>query len=145
MAEAVVAADVALGVLPIENSLHGPVAETHDLLYEAPLSIVSEITLPVVHALVARNPIQLSEVRTLRSKPEAFDQCRQFVHASGARCIAAATTAEAAQEVSESGDPTEAAIASTAAAAHFGLHVIAPDVGDHEAFTRFVEIGRAHV
>ncbi|MBV8395341.1 MAG: bifunctional chorismate mutase/prephenate dehydratase, partial [Actinobacteria bacterium] len=50
--EAAVAAEVQLGVLPIENSLHGPVAETHDLLYEAPLSIVSEVTLPIVHCLV---------------------------------------------------------------------------------------------
>ena len=41
-------------MLPIENSLHGPVAETHDLLYEAPLSIVSEVTLPIVHCLVAQ-------------------------------------------------------------------------------------------
>src|SRR5215472_18686494 len=67
--EAAVAADVSLGVLPIENSLHGPVAETHDLLYEAPLSIVSEVTLPIVHCLLAKEPIQVSEVRTLRSFP----------------------------------------------------------------------------
>ena len=108
--EAAVAADVALGVLPI------------------------------VHCLVARNPIQASEVRTLRSNPVAFDQCRELVHASGARCIATATTADAAREVAESDDPAEAAIASAEAAAHFGLHVISPDVGDHTAFTRFVGI-----
>jgi len=138
--EAAVAAEVSLGVLPIENSLHGPVAETHDLLYEAPLSIVSEVTLPIVHSLVAKTPIQPSEVTTLRSNPVAFDQCREFVHASGARCIAAATTADAAREVAESDDLQEAAIASAEAAAHYGLHVIAPDVGDHTAFTRFVAI-----
>src|SRR6266478_6942616 len=138
--EAAVAAEVSMGVLPIENSLHGPVAETHDLLYEAPLSIVSEVTLPIVHCLVAKTPIQVSEVKTLRSKSEAFDQCREFVHASGARCLPAATTAEAAREVAESDDPTEAAIASAEAAARFDLHVIAPDVGDHTAFTRFVGI-----
>jgi prephenate dehydratase len=140
VAEAAVAGDVSLGVLPIENSLHGPVAETHDLLYEAPLSIVSEVTLPIVHCLVAKTPIQVSEVRTLRSNPVAFDQCREFVHASGARCIPHATTADAAREVSGSDDLTEAAIASAEAAAHFGLHVISPDVGDHTAFTRFVGI-----
>jgi prephenate dehydratase len=138
--EAAVAAEVALGVLPIENSLHGPVAETHDLLYEAPLSIVSEVTLPIVHCLLARAPIQVSEVRTLRSNPVAFDQCREFVHATGARCIATSTTADAAREVAASDDPTEAAIASAEAAAHFDLHVVAPDVGDHTAFTRFVGI-----
>src|SRR5689334_2271570 len=138
--EAAVAAEVSLGVLPIENSLHGPVAETHDLLYEAPLSIVSEVTLPIVHCLVAKTPIQVAEVRTLRSNSVAFDQCREFVHASGARCLPAATTAEAAREVAESDDPTEAAIASADAASRYGLHVIAPDVGDHTAFTRFVGI-----
>ena len=127
-------------MLPIENSLHGPVAETHDLLYEAPLSIVSEVTLPIVHCLLAKNPIQVSEVKTLRSNPVAFDQCRELVHTLGVRCIPTATTADAAREVAESDDPTEAAIASAEAAARFGLHVIAPDVGDHAAFTRFVGI-----
>ena len=138
--EAAVAAEVSLGVLPIENSLHGPVAETHDLLYEAPLSIVSEITLPIVHCLVAKSPIQVTEVTTLRSYPAAFDQCRELVHALGARCLPSATTADAAREVAESDDPHEAAIASPTAATKFGLHVIAQDVGDHAAFTRFVGI-----
>ena len=64
--EAAVAAEVALGVLPIENSLHGPVAETHDLLYEAPLSIVSEVTLPIVHC-VARARARSSSPRCGRS------------------------------------------------------------------------------
>jgi len=138
--EAAVGAEVQLGVLPIENSLHGPVAETHDLLYEAPLSIVSEVTLPIVHCLLAKNPIQVSEVRTLRTNPVAFDQCRELVHQLAVRCIPTSTTADAAREVAESDDPTEAAIASAEAAARFGLHVIAPDVGDHAAFTRFVGI-----
>jgi prephenate dehydratase len=138
--EATVAADVSMGVLPIENSLHGPVAETHDLLYEAPLSIVSEVTLPIVHCLLAKQPIQVSEVKTLRSNPVAFDQCRELVHTLAVRCIPTATTADAAREVAENGDATEAAIASAEAAARFGLHVIATDVGDHAAFTRFVGI-----
>ena len=139
--EATVGAEVGMGVLPIENSLHGPVAETHDLLYEAPLSIVSEVTLPIVHCLLARTPIQPSEVRTLRSYPVAFDQCREFVHGSDARCLASATTADAAREVAESDDPTEAAIASERAARLHGLTVLAGDVGDHpEAYTRFVSV-----
>src|SRR5207247_11466611 len=60
--------------------------------------------------------------------------------ASAPLCLPAATTAEAAREVAESDDPTEAAIASAEAAARYGLQVIAPDVGDHTAFTRFVGI-----
>jgi len=140
VAEAAVAGEVTLGVLPIENSLHGPVAETHDLLYEAPLSIVSEVTLPIVHCLLAKQPIQVSEVTTLKSNPVAFDQCRELTHTLAVRCIATATTADAAREVAESDDPNEAAVASAEAAARFGLHVIATDVGDHAAFTRFVGV-----
>jgi prephenate dehydratase len=138
--EATVAAEVSLGVLPIENSLHGPVAETHDLLYEAPLTIVSEVTLPIVHCLIAKEPIPLSEVKILRSNPVAFDQCRDLVHQLNAMCIPASTTAEAARAVAESDDPSEAAIASSTAAARYGLHVIGNDVGDHVAFTRFVAV-----
>ncbi len=138
--EAAVAADIAMGVLPIENSLHGPVAETHDLLYEAPLSIVSEVTLPIVHCLVARSPIQLSEVKTLRSNPVAFDQCRELVHAIGGAVHRDRDHRRCRSRGGRSDDPTEAAISSAEAAAHFGLHVIAPDVGDHSAFTRFVGI-----
>ena len=79
-------------------------------------------------------------MRTLRTNPVAFDQCRELVHQLAVRCIPTSTTADAAREVAESDDPTEAAIASAEAAARFGLHVIAPDVGDHAAFTRFVGI-----
>jgi prephenate dehydratase len=139
--EAAVAAEVALGVLPIENSLHGPVGETHDLLYEAPLSIVSEVTLPIIHCVAARAPIQLAEVKTLRSHPVAFDQCRDLIHSLDVKCVPAASTSDAAWEVAESDDPREAAIASKEAADHYNLHVIAEDVGDRPgAFTRFVGV-----
>ena len=128
-------------MLPIENSLHGPVGETHDLLYEAPVSIVSEVTLPIVHCLVAKTPMRLDEVRTLRSYPVAFDQCRDLIHSLDRQVHPAASTSNAAREVAESDDPGEAAIASREAADHFGLTVIAEDVGDKPAaFTRFVGI-----
>ncbi len=139
--EATVAAEVSLGVLPIENSLHGPVGETHDLLYEAPVSIVSEVTLPIVHCLAAKTVLRLDEVRTLRSHPVAFDQCRDLIHALDVKCIPAASTSDAAWEVAESDAPAEAALASREAADHYGLTVIAEDVGDKpSAFTRFVAI-----
>ncbi len=139
--EATVAAEVALGVLPIENSLHGPVGETHDLLYEAPVSIVSEVTLPIVHHLIAKAPMDAADVRTIRSHPAAFDQCRDLIHSLTAGTIPTSSTSSAALEVAESDDPFVAAISSREAADHFGLTVIAEDVGDRPAaFTRFVAI-----
>ncbi len=138
--EAAVETAVGLGVLPIESSLAGPIAETHDLLYEAPLSIVREATLPIRHCVVAPAGAALESVRTVRSHPAAFDQCRELLASWAVKCVPAATTADAAHEVALAGDPAQAAIASHEAAAAYGLEVIADDVGDHDAFTRFVAI-----
>ena len=133
---------VEFGVLPIESSLTGPVAETHDLLYDSPLSINGETILPIRHCLVGPESITLEEIRVVRSHPAALDQCRRLLAAMPwATAIAAATTADAAHQVSEHGDPHEVAIASERAAKAYGLAVIAGDVGDHpEAYTRFVAI-----
>lgn len=139
--EATAANEVALGVLPIESSLVGPIAETHDLLYRSSLSIVRQATLPIRHALVGVPGTRLENLRVIRSHPAALDQCRRFVERLGVEQIPAATTAEAARMVAADGDPREAAIASHEAAAVHGLEIVADDVGDHpEAYTRFVAV-----
>ena len=140
--DAAAAGDVAFGVLPIESSLSGPVNETHDLLYESPLSITGETVLSIRHCLVGPTIVPLEEIRVVRSHPAALDQCRRLLASlTGATAIAAATTADAAHEVAEHDDPSETAIASERAAAMYGLTVIAGDVGDHpEAYTRFVAV-----
>ncbi len=138
--EAVSAAEIAVGVLPIESSLIGPIAETHDLLYGAPLSIVREATLPITHVLVGLAGASLDAATVVRSHPAAFDQCRALLAGRSVQRIAAATTADAAREVKETGDPAQVAIASAEAAATYGLTVLAEDVGDHTAFTRFVAL-----
>jgi prephenate dehydratase len=134
--------EVEFGVLPIESSLSGPVNETHDLLYDSSLSITGEAVLAIRHCLVGRAPVSLEEIRVVRSHPAALDQCRRLLAAMPwATAIAAATTADAAHEVAENGDPAEAAIASERAGAMYGLTVIAGDIGDHpEAYTRFVAV-----
>jgi prephenate dehydratase len=140
--EAASAGDVSFGVLPIESSLTGPVAETHDLLYDSPLSITAETILPIRHCLVGPAEVAIEEIRVVRSHPAALDQCRRLLSAMPwATAIAAATTADAAHQVAEHGDPAEVAIASERAAHAYGLTVIAGDVGDHpEAYTRFVSV-----
>jgi prephenate dehydratase len=140
--DAVVSGEAGLGVLPIESSLAGPVAETHDLLYERPVSIVAEAQLPIRHCLLARNGTPLADVRVIRSHPQAFDQCRRLLAGlAHAQRVPAATTADAAREVAASDDPGEAAIASAHAAELYGLRILDDDVADHpEAFTRFVAL-----
>lgn len=143
VADAVASADAAEGVLPIESSLAGPVAETHDLLYERALSIVAETVLPIRHCLAGPAPVGLHEIRVVRSHPMAFDQCRDLLarlpHVSA---VAVSSTSEAARLAAEAGDPWQVAIVGLDAAELYGLTVLADDVGDHTAFTRFVSVGR---
>ena len=117
-------------------------AETHDLLHEYPLSIVAETALRIRHCLVGLADVPLSEIRVIRSHPVALDQCRNLLAGiPQATAVAAATTADAARQVADSGSREEAAIASERAAHLHGLTVLAGDVGDHpEAYTRFVSL-----
>jgi prephenate dehydratase len=133
---------VDVGVLPIESSLAGPVAETHDLLYDSPLAITGETVLAIRHFLVGPAEVPLDRITAVHSHPVALDQCRRLLASMPrATAIAAATTADAAAEVAQRGNQTEVAIASERAARLHGLTVVAADVGDHpEAFTRFVSV-----
>ena len=142
VADAVAAREVEYGVLPIESSLAGPVNETHDLLWDSPLSIVGQAVLPIRHFLLAATELAAAAVRVVYSHPVALDQCRALLaRLPSATVIAMPTTADAAKHVAESGVEGEAAIASEKAAELYGLSVLEADVGDHpEAYTRFISI-----
>jgi prephenate dehydratase len=134
VADAVAAMEVPHGVLPIESSLVGPVAETHDLLYERDLSIVAETVQPIVHCLAGPAPIDLARIRVVRSHPMAIDQCRDLLgRLPQAAVIPVSTTAEAAKLAAEELDPTHVAIVGHSAAELYGLHVLEDDIGDHTA------------
>jgi prephenate dehydratase len=140
--DAVAGGRCSYGVLPIESSLAGPVNETHDLLFDSPLSIVAEAILPIRHCVLGTDGTRLEDLREIHSHPVALDQCRNLltslphVHVS-----VAATTGDAAAYVAELGDPLVAAIASERAARMHRLAVLATNVGDHpEAYTRFAAL-----
>ena len=146
VARAAAACEVDFAVLPIESSLGGPVAETHDILYSTEeLSIQAQTVIPIKHALLALSQVPLEQVTTVRSHPQALDQCRELLASMPwATAIASSTTAGGAKLVAEHGDPHEAAIAPLRAAELFGLAVLREDIGDHkEAYTRFVSLGTA--
>ncbi len=133
--------EIGLGVLPIESSLIGPIAETHDLLYGAPLSIIKEATLPIRHCLLGLPGSSRAGAKVVRSHPAALDQCRDLLSGWRVHCISSPSTADAAREVAESGDIHELALASMEAADTYGLEIVEDDVGDRPgAFTRFVAL-----
>src|ERR1700704_5850870 len=75
----VVAGEVDGAVLPIENSLHGSVAEHYDLLLEHAIRIDRESLLRIRHNLIAAPGGQLEDVRHVISHPVALSQCRRYL------------------------------------------------------------------
>ena len=128
-------------VIPIENSLHGRVADIHFLLPESGLVITGEHFLPIRHALMGSGTRQ--EVREAMSHPQALGQCRHWLKAHGIQPVAYPDTAGAAAMVAERGDPAVAALAPPGAAAIYGLDLLAGDIADADHnTTRFVTLAR---
>jgi chorismate mutase/prephenate dehydratase len=131
---------VALGVVPLENSTDGRVVDTLDMFTRLPVRICGEIRLRIHHYLLARCPRdQISEVY---SKPQALSQCRGWLarHLPGVRTVEMASTARAAQIAAEK--EGAAAIASREAAQRYGLEVVAADIEDNpNNITRFAVLG----
>jgi prephenate dehydratase len=128
-------------VIPIENSLHGRVADMHFLLPESGLAIVGEHFLPIRHALLGLGA--RDEVRQAVSHPQALGQCRHWLRAHRIEPVSYPDTAGAAALVAERGEPGLAALAPAGAAELYGLTVLAEDIADAEHnTTRFVVLAR---
>jgi chorismate mutase/prephenate dehydratase len=129
------------GLVPVENSTDGRIADTLDMFARAPARVCGEVQLRIHHNLLAKCP--RSSVQEVYSKPQALSQCRDWLarHLPGARMVEMTSTAAAAQLASEKAGA--AAIASRQAAAHYGLDIVAADIEDNpHNITRFAVIGR---
>jgi prephenate dehydratase len=132
-----------LAMIPVDNSIAGRVADIHHLLPESGLHIVAEHFLPIHFQLMGVPGSSLEAVRTVRSHVQALGQCRRIVREHGWASVVADDTAGSAREVAELGDPSVAALAPRAAAALYGLELLAEDVEDeHHNTTRFLVLAR---
>jgi len=123
-------------LIPIENSLHGRVADIHFLLPESGLSITGEHFMPIRYWLMGLKDGQITDAM---SHPQALGQCRHWLRARGLQSVPYADTAGAAAMVAELGDGTIGAIAPRLAADLYGLELIADRLEDSDDnTTRFV-------
>ena len=128
-------------LIPIENSLHGRVADIHFLLPESGLVITAEHFLPIRHALMGVGA--RDEVAEAMSHPQALGQCRHWLKAHGIQPVNYPDTAGAAAIVAELADPRVAALAPPGAAALYGLNLLGVDIADADHnMTRFVALAR---
>jgi len=133
-----------LGLIPIENSLHGRIADIHHLLPDAPLFIVGEHFHRVRHQLLGAAGASLSSIKSVASQEPALGQCRNIIRELKLKPVLWADTAGAARHVAAAKDVTLAAIASSLAAEIHGLTVLKSDVedADHNV-TRFLMMAAA--
>src|SRR5499427_8774213 len=140
---AVANGDADLGMIPIENSVAGRVADIHHMMPTAGLHIIGEHFLPIRNQLMAPKGATLKGLKTVESHIMALGQCRNYIRRLGIKAVVAADTAGAAKEVAEHGDPTRAAIASTLAAEIYGLDILARNIEDEShSTTRFIVLSR---
>jgi prephenate dehydratase len=135
----VVAGEVDGAVLPIENSLHGSVAEHYDLLLELPVRIDGESLLRIRHNVIAMPGVKLEEVRKVMSHPVALSQCRRYLAAHPEiEVVPFYDTAGSVKHLMEAGLGDTAGVAPELAARVYGAEVLVPGVEDHaENYTRF--------
>ncbi len=132
-----------LGMIPIENSLAGRVADIHHFLPTSGLNIIGEYFLPIHFQLMAPKGATLAGLKHAHSHVHALGQCRNIIRTHNLVPHVAGDTAGAAREVAEWNDLTRAALAPALAAEIYGLDILARDVEDaaHNA-TRFVVLSR---
>lgn len=130
-----------IGVVPLENSTDGRVADTLEMFIRLPhIRICSEIRLRVHHHLLAN--CDQPEIRRIYSKGNALSQCRNWLsknvpHATQHEVASTADAARLAQS-----EPGAAAVASRQAAVRYGLRLLFENIEDspHNE-TRFAVIG----
>ncbi|NVL90313.1 MAG: 3-deoxy-7-phosphoheptulonate synthase [Desulfobacterales bacterium] len=142
--EAVKGGEVDFGVVPLENSLTGSIHENYDHLLEYDLRIIGEITVRIMHNLIAHSGTRVENIKRVFSHPQVFQQCRQFLEQHQEwELVSARDTATAVRRIKEKGIATDAAIAGKVAAEIHGMEVIQEGIeANPRNYTRFVVVSK---
>lgn len=128
--EAVESGRAELGLIPVENSQAGRVAEIHNILPHSKLHIVGEYFQKIEHQLVGVKGAKLSDIKVAYSHPQALMQCRESLKKLKIQGESYSNTAAAAKDVAEWKDKSKAAISSKLAAELYGLDILKSNIED---------------
>ena len=144
--ESVIKNNSDIGIIPVENSVAGRVAEIHSLMHKTPLKIVGEYFMKVELHLLGTEKIKINQIKNVRSHIHALSQCRKFIKKNKVKTIVSADTALAAKEISEKNNPAESAIATKLAAQIYNLKVLKKNVEDSlQNITRFILLQKKQI
>lgn len=132
------------GILPIENSLAGSVIQNYDLMKKYNVFIVNSNKIKIDHFLMAKKGVQISDIKTVYSHPQALAQCSEYLHELGVEAKPCENTAVAAQMVADSDRNDIAALASKFCVSRYGLNVLNENCQNNENnYTRFICISNS--
>lgn len=136
----VVRKHIDLGMVPVENSIHGGVIDTLDAFVSSTVKICAEVNTTIHHNLLAKEPWE--QIKRIYSKPEVFTQCRTWLAATGkGREVTPVASTSAAAELA-SREAGSGAIGSMLAGELYGLHALFENIEDNpHNITRFFVIG----
>jgi prephenate dehydratase len=135
--------EVDLGMLAVENSTYGRVADVHSLLPKSGLHIVDEAFVRVHVNLLGVPGAKIDDITEAYGHVVILPQCAGFLRAHGIRGKVSSDNARAAREVAEGADKSKGALASELAASIYGLDVIAAHIEDQaNNTTRFLVMSR---
>lgn len=140
---AVRSGEAELGMLAVENSTSGRVADVHSLLPRSGLHIIDEDFVRVHVNLLGPKGGTVDQVREAHGHVVILPQAATFLREHKIRPVISSDNAKAARECAEANDPTRGALASELAAEIYGLDVLARHIEDNaHNRTRFLVMSR---
>ncbi len=144
--EAVESGKVDRCIVPVENSSAGSIYRTYDLLSEHPLNIIGEQYLKINHCLLALPDVSRDQLKKVYSHSQALDQSRAFLSQLTIEEVPFYDTAGSAAWIAQEGNPELAAVASSLAAEHYNLQLMAENIQTYKHnTTRFLVLSKEAV
>ena len=134
--------ECSFGVVPIENSIEGPVGITLDsLAHKFDLKIYNEIVIPINQNLIVNPGCTMEDIEDVYSHSQAISQCQEFIRENKIQPHYAVSTARAAKDII--GENSKAAIGNSKIVELYGLEILQSNIQDVDNNeTRFVVVSK---
>lgn len=130
--------EIDFGVVPVQNSSTGSIAQTYDLMKKYNVYINKMVRVSIKHCLAAVNVNDIGEIEAIYSHPQALQQCSEFIRNNNLKTVHYASTASSAKFVSKS-DKKLAAICSERCANIYKMKILKTNISDETSnYTRFI-------
>ena len=136
--------EIKYGILPIENSSTGAIAQVYDLIYKYGFYIVGEECIKINQHLIGVKGTTLDTIKEVYSHPQPIQQSTEFLkNHRDWKLIPFHSTSVSAKLISDLNDTSKAVIASNRSASIYNLDIIKENINNKsDNSTRFIIISK---